>query len=192
MDSGVDSVAATGIVERALGVGDSAPEFSLANGVGEHVSLRELLRAGPVVITFYRGAWCPYCNLHLRAYQEVLGEIHDLGAELVGISPQLPDNSLSTAERNALRFEVLSDVGNRVARQFGIAYGVPAEVREFHTQVPERNGDGSVELPLPATYLVSPDRLIRYAFVNADYRLRAEPSEVLDALRAQERRSSGA
>jgi hypothetical protein len=115
-DAKVDELRRTFPIEKALKTGDHAPDFTLPNPSGRAVSLSALLRSGPAVVTFYRGGWCPYCNLQLRAYQQALGEITALGAKLVAISPQLPDGSMSTAETNRLSFDVLSDVGNRVAR----------------------------------------------------------------------------
>lgn len=139
-------------------------------------------------MTFYRGGWCPYCNLQLRAYQQVLGEVTALGAKLVAISPQLPDGSLSTAEMNKLSFDVLSDVGNHVARSFGLVYSLPDELRAALTSnnkaLPGINGDNSWELPLPATYVVAPDRKIALAEIELDYRERLEPEAMVAALRS--------
>ena len=115
-DAKVDELRRTFPIKKALKTGDYAPDFTLPNPSGRAVSLHALLGSGPAVVTFYRGGWCPYCNLQLRAYQQALGEITALGAKLVAISPQLPDGSMSTAETNRVSFDVLSDVGNRVAR----------------------------------------------------------------------------
>jgi peroxiredoxin len=128
-DAKVEELRQTFPIEKALKTGDLAPNFRLPNASGRSVSLAGLRRSGPVVVTFYRGGWCPYCNLQLRAYQQVLGEITALGGRLVAISPQLPDGSLSTAEMNKLSFDVLSDVGNCVARSFGLVYSLPDELR---------------------------------------------------------------
>jgi peroxiredoxin len=170
-----------------LKTGNHAPDFSLPNPAGRPVSLAGLLRGGPAVVTFYRGGWCPYCNLQLRAYQQVLGEITALGAKLVAISPQLPDGSLSTAEVNQLSFDVLSDVGNHVARSFGLVYSLPDELRAALTSnnkaLPGINGDDSWELPLPATYVVAPDHKIALAEIELDYRERLEPVAIVAALR---------
>jgi peroxiredoxin len=174
-------------IEKALKTGNHAPDFSLPNPSGRPVSLAGLLRGGPAVVTFYRGGWCPYCNLQLRAYQQVLGEITALGAKLVAISPQLPDGSLSTAEMNKLSFDVLSDVGNHVARSFGLVYSLPDELRAALTSnnkaLPGINGDDSWELPLPATYVIAPDRKIALAEIELDYRTRLEPDSIVAAIR---------
>ncbi len=167
----------------AVGIGDQAPNFALPDATGNRRELSELLREGPVVLAFYRGGWCPYCNIELRALQSALPEFRDYGATLVAVSPQTPDQSLSTAEKNELEFTVLSDVGNRVAREYGIVFTLPAALRpiyaDFGIDLPTHNGDESFELPVPATYVIDRDGQVRYAFLNADYRQRAEPSEIV-------------
>jgi len=186
-DAKVEELQRTFPIEKALKTGNHAPDFSLPNPAGRPVSLAGLLRGGPAVVTFYRGGWCPYCNLQLRAYQQVLGEITALRAKLVAISPQLPDGSLSTAEVNQLSFDVLSDVGNHVARSFGLVYSLPDELRAALTSnnkaLPGINGDDSWELPLPATYVVAPDHKIALAEIELDYRERLEPVAIVAALR---------
>ena len=175
-------------LKAAVGVGAIAPAFRLPDVKGHPVSLADLLRRGPVVVTFYRGGWCPYCNIQLRAYQAVLPQIAALGARLVAISPQLPDQSLSTAQANELTFEVLSDVGNHAARRFGLVYALPDELRAAlrsnNKALPGINGDESWELPLPATYVIARDGRIALAYIEVDYRKRLEPEAILDALRS--------
>ena len=187
-DAKVEELLRTFPIEKVLRIGDYAADFTLPNPSGRPVSLAGLLRGGPAVVTFYRGGWCPYCNLQLRAYQQVLGEITALGAKLAAISPQLPDGSVSTAEMNRLSFDVLSDVGNRVARSFGLVYSLPQELRAAlasnNKALPGINGDNSWELPLPATYVIAPDRRITLAEIKLDYRERLEPDAIITALRA--------
>ena len=136
-------------------------------------------------MSFYRGGWCPFCNLELWALQKILPEIERLGASLVAVSPELPDASLNTLEKHRLQFQVLSDRGNQVARQFGLVFTLPQELRpvyeQFGIDIPPHNGDQSFELPLPATYVIASDGTIRYAFVNSDYTQRAEPSDIIAA-----------
>lgn len=179
---------ATGIVDRALKAGDRAPDFALPGVDGRSVALSALLRDGPVVLSFYRGGWCPYCNLELRALQQALPEFARLGAGLVAISPQTPDESLSTAEKNALEFPVLSDRGSRVADAFGIAFDLAEALRPVYARfghaLPDRNGTDDWTLPLPATYVIDRDGLIRFAFVDTDYRNRLEPDEIVRTLAA--------
>src|SRR5262249_13450133 len=153
----------------ALKVGDRAPDFELPDATGKKVKLSELTARGPVVMTWYRGGWCPYCNIALRGFQKRLPEIRAEGASLVAISPETPDNSLSTAEKNHLEFEVLSDRGNRVAQSYGVAYKVPRVVAEqSQGRLARYNGDDSGTLPLGVTYVIDHDGIIRYAFVDSD------------------------
>jgi peroxiredoxin len=174
------------LARTALTVGGHAPDFSLPNALGETVSLSALLDRGSVVISFYRGGWCPYCNLELRALQARLGDVHDAGGELVAISPEQPDSSLDTAEKNALEFPVLSDDGNVVARKFRLVHAIKPEWVQYQLSlgidVAARNASAVVEVPLPATYVVRQDGIITFALVDADYTRRAEPDDVLRAL----------
>lgn len=179
---------ASGIENQALGAGDLAPEFTLPNARGEEIRLTDLLSRGPVVVNIYRGGWCPYCNLELRALKEKLPKIEALGASLVAIAPEKPDKAAETTVRHDLEFEVLSDLGNQVSRQFGLVFTLPESIRaiyaSFGTDLPAYNGDERFELPLPATYVIRPDGQIAYAFVDADYTRRMEPSEIIEVLRA--------
>jgi len=185
-EEGVEKVNTSGVMESALKAGDKAPDFTLTDHAGASVRLADLLAQGPVVLTWYRGGWCPYCNIQLRAYQESLPDITALGARLVAISPELPDNSLSTREKNGLEFTVLSDTGSAVARAYGVSYRLPDSLIEAfkgRLDIPAQNGDDSWELPLGATYVIARDGTIAYAFISADYRERAEPDAIIEALR---------
>jgi peroxiredoxin len=183
-EQGIEEVRKSGVVDKALKVGDRAPDFELPNAKGKAVKLSELTPRGPVVVTWYRGGWCPYCNIALRGFQKRLSEIRAEGANLVAISPETPDNSLSTAEKDRLEFEVLSDRGNKVAHAYGVAYKIPRVIAEqSKARLAKYNGDDSGTLPLGVTYVIDREGIIRYAFVDADYRKRAEPSDVLAALR---------
>ncbi|MGB3491330.1 MAG: peroxiredoxin-like family protein [Elainellaceae cyanobacterium] len=186
MNQATEELRQSGLVEQSLKVGDRLPEVELPNATGETIRLYDLLKQGPLVISFYRGQWCPYCNLELKALQAVVAQVEAEGASLVAISPQTPDQSLSTQEKNELEFEVLSDVGNRVARQFGLVFALPDDLRpiyeSFGIDLPAHNGDRTFELPVPATYVVATDGSVTYAFADADYTRRADPSEVLNAL----------
>ena len=174
-------------VDGALGVGAEAPDFALPDATGREVRLSDLLAEGPVVLTFYRGAWCPYCNTQLRDYQDILGEIEEAGATLVAVSPQTPDGSMTTVQRNGLAFPVLSDVGNAVSRRYGLVFEVDGQTRERYQAVgvdlTAVNGTDAWELPVPATYVIGPDGTVGAAFVEADYTQRASARQVLDALR---------
>jgi peroxiredoxin len=177
----------SGILEQSLREGDKLPNFILPNAFEKLINIQELLTSGPVVISFYRGGWCPYCNLELRALQQVVPQIQTYGATLVAISPETPDHSLSTVEKNELSFEVLSDVGNQVARQFGLVYTLSEELRpiyqKFGINLLDFNGDETFELPIPATYIIQSDGMIIYSFVNPDYTQRQEPEEIVMMLK---------
>lgn len=186
MDRATQDLAASDWRDRSLKVGDRVPGFSLPNATGKTVELASLLAQGPVVLSFYRGAWCPYCNLELRALQQIQPQIQALSATLVAISPQTPDYSLSTAEQNELTFEVLSDGGNRISRQFGLVFQVPEDLRPiyegFGIDLPAHNGDQTFELPVPATYVIATDGTLAHADINVDYTHRMEPTEILAVL----------
>jgi peroxiredoxin len=184
---GVAAVAASGIVEKAHKVGDKAEPFELPDATGKKVKLADLLAKGPVVVTWYRGGWCPYCNIGLQGLLEVEPQIREHGATLVAISPETPESAADTVEKNKLTFAVLSDKHNETARKYGIAYKIPAKasatMKSFKVDLEKRNGDASDELPLGATYVIDKDGVIRWSFVDADYRKRAEPADVLAALK---------
>ncbi len=187
MQRHIDALRNGPISRNTLKVGDRAPAIVLGNAKGETVDVGTLLRKGPVIVTFYRGGWCPFCNLELKAFQDVLPRIIAAGASLIAISPEKPDESLSTAEKNALTFEVLSDVGQKVGRAFGLVYEFTDELKSvyvgFGLDIPARNGSaGEWALPISATYVIDPDGTIIYAYTDADYRDRADPRDVLDAL----------
>jgi len=174
--------------KNALKVNAKAPEFNLANAKGDQTALSALLNQGPVVVTFYRGSWCPYCNLQLRALQAKLNDIHALGATLVAISPEVPDESLTESEINNMDFIVLSDQDAKVASNYGVAWEVPDFLID-HMRVDRNldlkkinNGNSSV-LPIPATFIIGQDGLVKWNYINVDYRTRSEPEEIIAALK---------
>ena len=177
------------ITDRSLKTGDQVPDFTLPNHLGEPRRLYELLEKSVVVVNFYRGGWCPYCNLELNALQQALPEIDAAGAKLIAISPELPDKALDTQARHALAFDVLSDVGNRVSESFGLIFELPEVLRPIYLNlgidIPAFNGDESFILPVPASYVIDSDGTIRYHFINADYTQRLEPDDLLRVLRGQ-------
>lgn len=188
VEGSFNKLAASHVAESAMTVGDIAPNFTLPGATGNSVTLYNILNKGAVVLSFYRGAWCPFCNLELRALQGILPEIQGLGATLISISPEKPDNSLSGIEKNNLEFEVLSDSGNQVARDYGLLCMVYEEMRplylEWGLDVPAANGDDSWELPVPATYVIDSNSVVRAANTDKDYTKRMEPDDILTALRA--------
>lgn len=170
-----------------VSVGDKAPEFDLPNALGNIVSLQEYIKKGPVVITFYRGNWCPYCNLVLNTYQRILPEIKALGANLIAISPQNPDSSLNMQEKHALEFEVLSDDKNEVAKQYTTiiknALEAVDEAKKLGIDFYDFYDDKSRDIPVPAVFIIDTDGTIVYAkSEGGDYSLRVEPQDILDAL----------
>jgi len=187
MQSATEKLIKSGIVEKSLKEGDKMPPFSLPNAINKTVSSDTILNNGPLVINFYRGSWCPYCNLELRAFQAALPEITGLGAQLVAISPSLPDKSLSPTEKDSLTFEVLSDIGNKISHQFGLVFTLDEQLqplyKQFGTELSDFNGDESNQLPMPATYVVNSDGIIKLAFVDADYTKRLDPNKVIETLR---------
>lgn len=177
-----------GIGDKALTVGDQFPDVGLLGPEGAAVSLSTLLAKGPVMINFYRGGWCPYCNLELKAYQDQLETIRSMGAELVAISPETPDRAMTTAEKNAVTYPVLTDPRNSLAEALGIVFDLPPELAKlyemFGNNLPEANGEAGWRLPIPATYVVGADGHIVFAHVSRDYRTRAEPADAIAALKA--------
>ena len=182
----IGQLIASGAAEQALKEGAQAPDFTLPDACGNSVRLSHLLTQGPVVIAFYRGAWCPYCHLVLRAYQRALSQLQARGASLVAISPQTPDHSLLLSEKLKLTFTVLSDAGNRVARQFGLVFTIDEAVRDAYKQVdanlPTFNGNDSWELPMAGTFLVDQSGTVRLAFVDPDFTRRLDPSVMIARL----------
>jgi peroxiredoxin len=186
MDRAALALADSGQADRALTVGAQAPRFSLPSATGRTVALDGLLAMGPVVLTFYRGAWCPYCNIALQSLRQHHEEIADRGAHLVAVSPQIPDESLSLVEKHGLAFDVLSDIGSDTAKQYGLAFDLPDDLSAVYDRLgfdlQRVNGGHPRTLPLPATYVIDRTGTIRWAFVDTDYTRRAEPADILAAL----------
>lgn len=178
---------ASGAAQKALKAGDPAPAFTLNDHEGHPVSSAELLRQGPLVVTFYRGVWCPYCNMELQALQAAQPDIRAAGAHLVAISPQLAANSRKSVRQNALTFPILSDPHNDMAAQFGLRFKLQDYLIELYkslkNDLPAFNGDPSWTLPMPARYIITPDHTIVYAEVNPDYTHRPDPVEMLPVIR---------
>ena len=188
MTAATEDLARSGMLSDVLNEGDRLPGFSLPNQLGAEVKSSQLLAEGPMIVTFYRGGWCPYCNLELRAYQAQLGRIRGAGANLVAITPELPDESLNTAEKNELDFHVLTDENGAYADQLGLLFTVPEDIRHiydgFGIDIEKHNGEGRFVLPLAATYVVASDGVVCRAFIDVDYTQRMEPEDAIDALQA--------
>jgi len=185
----IEKLAASGIVQRALHVGDKAPDFSLPDARGGVITLSSLLSKGRVVLAFYRGGWCPFCDLQLRAYQSVLTHIHSQGAELVAISPQTADYAQLDVEQKQLTFPVLHDAHNGVARTYGLVFQLSEALQQLQTNfgnpTPKFNGDESWELPIPGTFVLDRSGVVTLAHVDPNYTTRLEPAAILAALQAQ-------
>lgn len=177
---------ASKVAEQALKPGDRIPEFELPDATGIKVRSRDLLAKGPLLLSFYRGSWCPYCNLELNALQQRLPEILAKGASLVAISPQTPDASLAQQMKNGLKFPVLSDIHNEIARKFGLVFTLDDSLKKiyeaFAIDLVAHNGDNSFELPVPGTYLIGSNGIVLASYVNVDYRERLEPQLAIDWL----------
>jgi peroxiredoxin len=185
---------ASGAASRALKAGDIAPPFVLNDANGAAIAASALLAHGLVVVSFYRGVWCPYCNMELQALQQALPAFRALGAQLLAISPQNAVNSRKSIRNNGLDFPILSDPGNETAAAFGLRFALPAYLVDLYkslkNDLPAFNGDTSRgdtswTLPMPGRFVIGQDAIIRYAEVNPDYTQRPEPSDMLPVLRTQ-------
>ena len=187
MKKGIDELISSSILENALKTGDSIPNIKLSNATGNQVSIQDILKNGQkVILAFYRGGWCPYCNLELRVLQEYISRFEAKGATLIAISPETPDNSLTTQEKNKLTFEVLSDINNVVAKEFNLVFQLPDYLqnlyKKFGINLNDNQGNQNQELPIAATYVIDLDGRITYHFLEEDYKLRADPEEILKVL----------
>ena len=179
----------TGIEDRALRAGDRIPDFSLPNQHGDIRRFSDFLAESTVVLNIYRGGWCPYCNFEMKALADALPDIQAAGAKLVGMAPEDPDHARDTASRHDIGIEILSDTGNAVSERLGLVFSLAEELRPIYLgaglDIPAHNGDDSFRLPVPATYIVGSDGIIKADFVNADYTQRMEPADIVAFLRRQ-------
>ncbi|MEO6700835.1 MAG: peroxiredoxin-like family protein [Jatrophihabitantaceae bacterium] len=184
--AGVAELATSGVAP-GLPVGSAAPAFSLPDAYGATVALDDLLTSGPAVITFYRGDWCPYCNLQLRALQESLSQIQDAGASLVAISAQAPDHGSELISKHELKFPVLSDLDQSVSEAYKVRFDLSGELEDLQVNVFQndpaaQNADGRRSLSVASTFIVDADRVVRFSSVEADWRIRVEPADIVAAL----------
>ena len=187
MERATAELIASGAASRALKAGDRAPAFTLEAQDGSPVSSADLLASGPLVVSFYRGVWCPYCNMELQALEAARSDFEAAGASLVAISPQNRVNSRKSVRENTLGFPILSDAGNAVAAAFGLRFALPGYLVDLYkslgNQLPAFNGDDSWTLPLPGRFVIGSDGVVVYAEVNPDYTRRPEPADMLPAIR---------
>lgn len=183
----IDDLRASGAAP-GIEIGERAPSFALPNAVSTTVALDDRLALGPVAVVFYRGAWCPYCDLHLRSLQESLGDIKDRGASLLAISPQGPDASVGLSERLSLGFEVLSDLDQAVSESWRVQVELPTALRDVYQgmgfALNDQNADGSWRLPVPATFVLDRAGIVRASHVDPNYLERMQPADLLAALDA--------
>src|ERR1700726_4680039 len=177
---------ASGAASRAKKAGGIAPSFSLKDPEANVVSTNELLKKGPLVVSFYRGVWCPYCNMELQALEAAKSQFDKYGASLVAISPQTAPNSRKSMRQNKLSFPILSDLKGKVGAAFGLRFNLPAYLIELYKQLkndrPTFNDDPSWTLPMPARYVIGQDGKILYSEVNPDYTRRPEPEDMIPVL----------
>lgn len=175
-------------VAPGLQVGGRAPDFTLPNRMGVGIDLSRELESGPVVLSFLRGSWCPICTLELEAMQEIHGEVRELGAEIIAVSPQTVERNIEFGEQHKASFYLLSDVEQRVIRDYKLHFTFPDRLRDiyieqFQIDVSQQNADGSWALPVPATFIISQDGTIYSRLVEMNYLRRMEPADILTVLR---------
>ena len=183
----IDELITTGAVRRARKVGEMAPAFTLNDSDGQQVDSRALLAKGPLVVTFYRGVWCPFCNLDLQALRDTLPDIEARGASLVSISPQTTANGRKAARTHNITYPLLSDPGGMVADAFGVRWKMPGDLvalyrDKYKLDLTMYNDDQSWTLPMPSRFVIGVDGMIDYAEVSPDYTVRPDPSELLPVL----------
>lgn len=182
----IKGIEESGLPAHALLVGQKAPDFFLSNSDGQNISLTDLTHHGPLVISFYRGDWCPFCSTELEALNGVVSEITDLGGRIVAISPQTPDFTKRTKDKYQLGFEILSDIGLDLARQFGLSFPIPEDVIAHYKSKGEdfaiHHGGDYFELPVPATYIIDQNKIVRYALVEPNFMTRLDTDLILHAL----------
>tara|TARA_R110001583_G_scaffold13561_4_gene57958 strand:+ start:5881 stop:6531 length:651 start_codon:yes stop_codon:yes gene_type:complete len=188
ISDGIKALTESDLIKKVIQKGQKAPDFTLINSVGKKINLYDELKKGRVILTWYRGGWCPYCNLQLQYMQQSLPIFKELGSNFIALTPEKPDSSLSTKEKNELEFEVLSDIDSTVAKSYGLTYKLTNEVSDlykntFSLDLAEYNENNSDELPIPATYIINQDATVEYAYINADYTKRAEPADIINELK---------
>lgn len=168
-------------------VGEKAPDFILNNAFGKTVSLKDELKNGPVILVFYRGSWCPYCNLHLHSLQESLSEFNKYGARLITITPQKPDKSAAQLKKDGFQFEVLSDLDSKIMKDYHLYFELPEDLiglyKKFGIDLETYNGSGRNVLPVPGSFVIDQKGIVRAMQASTDYKLRMEPQAMIDALK---------
>lgn len=186
MEQATQELRDSGIIDKALKTGDQYIDFELPSISGKKIKLSDKLKDGPIILTFYRGGWCPYCNLQLKAYQNRLEDFKAAGGQLIAVSPESMDSANSTVNKNEIKYEILSDNLNKEARKYGLVFKLSEKLKEVYLKIGldlEKNqGNNSWELPIPATYVIDQKGKIIYSFLNVDYVQRAEPNDIIQVL----------
>ena len=182
-----NEMAEQSLAKTTIREGDRIPSFESKDATGDLIRSSDLLNRGPLVISFYRGGWCPFCSLELKFLQKIYPQVRECGADIVAISPELQEYSHKTKTDNGLQFYVLSDVDNTVSKKFGLIFTLIKHIANiyrinFDLDLKAINGNEDYEFPVPATYVVKPDGLIHYAFIDVDYTKRLEPEVLLSKL----------
>lgn len=181
-----DQSLANSLPDPGIKVGEKAPEFALKNAFGEEISLKEELKKGPVILVFYRGAWCPFCNMHLHVLQESLPQFEKYGAQLITITPQTPDKSAEQIGKDGYPFEVLSDLDSQVMKDYKLYFEIPDELvavyKHVGLDIEAYNGKGRNVLPVPGSFVIDQSGIVRAMQARTDYKLRMEPETIIDAL----------
>ncbi|MGG7440007.1 peroxiredoxin-like family protein [Chryseobacterium arthrosphaerae] len=182
----VDDLKTKNMEDRCIRPGEKMPEFILPNATGKMIDSNDILKKGKMILAFYRGSWCPYCNLELKFLQDNLSRIKDKNAVLIAVSPQTPDHSLSMAEKNRLGFEVLSDQNNDFAKKLGIVFQLQDFVlpyyRNLGINLSEFNNNDENLLPVPAVFVVDQDRRVIFKYLDVNYMNRVDVEELIQAL----------
>src|SRR5437879_2393365 len=187
LERAIEALLQSGIIRHSLHVGQKAPDFTLPIATAGEGALSSLLKKGPVVLSCYRGEWCPFCNLELRAYQQALPEMEALGAAFVAVSPEKPEFAQLLADKQKLTCPVLTDHENLIGRKYGLVYQMNSEVKaialNFGNDISKRNGSHKWELPVPGTFVIDTKGVVRFAQVDPNFMTgRANPEAVLDIL----------
>ena len=186
MDAATQKIVDEGLSSKAIKKGAVFPEFELPNVHNKKVNLKDISGSGKVIISFYRGGWCPYCNIQLKALENALSDFEKKGAKLIAITPETPDNSLTTVEKNDLKFEVLSDIDNKLAKKIGLVFQLPESLQEIYNKfgldLVKHNQNKDFELPMPATFVLNENNEVIYSFVDEDYTKRADILDILEVL----------
>lgn len=180
------SVLAKSLPNPGIHVGEKAPNFRLKNTFGKEINLQDELKKGPIILVFYRGAWCPFCNMHMHALQQSMDEFKKYGAQLIAITPQTPDKSVEQIKKDGYPFEILSDLDNSVMKEYKLYFELPKELLDIYKRhgldIESYNGENRTGLPIPGAFVIDQRGVVRAMQANTDYKIRMEPNDIVKAL----------